>query len=212
MYTLFRIDPSRGSKVLVEVLGCDCFSAYLKYMREFSIEVQFCLPHRIRDVKFLTTWPEAATRVYAERVLEKLRELFGVIHRREAMTAEEFQRSLERARGELIAVAERAPAGSKAQNLAKRFRLHGDAYLRFITTPGIGPTNNVAEQAMRFVTIDRRITQGTRSDRSRRWCERIGTVIATCAQQGRSAFESLRDAISAYLRNQPIPSLVPDGP
>ena len=220
LYTLFRIDPSRGSGVLVEmlgkefdgVLGCDYFSAYRKYMKEFSIEVQFCLAHLIRDVKFLTTWPDPATRTYGEQVLDGLRKLFGVIHRREAMTAEEFQRSLERARGELIAVAERAPPGSKAQNLAKRFRLHGDAYFRFITTPGIEPTNNLAEQAMRFVAIDRHITQGTRSERGRRWCERIWTVIATCAQQGRSAFEYLREAISAYLRNQPIPPLVPAGP
>jgi transposase len=43
-YTLFRIDKSRGSQVLVEVLGtefngvlgCDYFGAYRKYMRKFG--------------------------------------------------------------------------------------------------------------------------------------------------------------------------------
>jgi len=59
---------------------------------------------------------------------------------------------------------------------------NGEAYFRFITTPGIDPTNNLAEQAIRFVVIDRHITQGTRSEKGRRWCERIWTVIATCAQ------------------------------
>lgn len=34
-----------------------------------------------------------------------------------------------------------------------------ESYFRFITTPGIEPTNNLAEQAIRFVVIDRRITQ-----------------------------------------------------
>ena len=42
LYTLFRIDKSRGSQLLVEglgeefngVLGCDSFSAYRKYIRE----------------------------------------------------------------------------------------------------------------------------------------------------------------------------------
>ena len=65
LYTLFRIDRSRGSKVLVEVLGeefngvlgCDYFSAYRKYMREFDVLVQFCMAHLIRDVKFLLTLP-----------------------------------------------------------------------------------------------------------------------------------------------------------
>jgi len=42
------------------VLGCDYFSAYHKYMKDFSIAVQFCLAHLIRDVKFLTTLPTAS--------------------------------------------------------------------------------------------------------------------------------------------------------
>ena len=39
------------------------------------------------------------------------------------------------------------------------------SYFRFITTAGVDPTNNLAEQAIRFVVIDRLITQGTRSER-----------------------------------------------
>jgi len=85
---------------------------------------------------------------------------------------------------------------------------HGDAYFRFMTTPGVAPTNNLAEQAVRFVVIDRRITQGTRSERGRQWSERIWTVIATCTQQGRSVFDYLRDAITAHFNGRPIPALI----
>ena len=220
LYTLFKIDSSRGSDVLIEmlgkefngVLGCDYFSAYRKYMREFSVEVQFCLAHLIREVKFLIGLPDRLTRVYGERVLEALRQLFRVIHRRETMTPTGFRRALEKARGEVIAAATWAPRRTQPQNLAKRFRLHGDAYFRFITTPGVEPTNNLAEQAIRFVVIDRRITQGTRSPRGRQWCERIWTAIATCTQQGRSVFEYLHEAITAHFQGQPIPSLLPARP
>lgn len=56
LYTLFRIDPSRGGDVLIAVLGaefdgvigCDYFSAYRRYMRECGVVVQFCLAHTIR--------------------------------------------------------------------------------------------------------------------------------------------------------------------
>ena len=99
-----------------------------------------------------------------------------------------------------------------ATNLAERFRKHGEACFRFITTPGIGPTNNLAEQAIRFVVIDRRITQGTRSEKGRRWCERIRTVIATCAQQGREVLHFLSDSVEAHLSGGLPPSLVPSGP
>jgi transposase len=220
-YTLFRIDKSRGSKVLVEVLGtefngvlgCDYFSAYRKYMRKFGVLVQFCMAHLIRDVKFLLTLPGGEDQAYGGRVRNALRELFAVIHRREHMSAAEFRKALEVARGwVMLAATTRVPDTKHARNLAQRFRQHGKAYFRFITTPGIEPTNNLAEQAMRFVVIDRRITQGTRSETGRRWCERIWTVIATCAQQARSAFQFLLDTVQAHLSNTVPPSLLPSGP
>lgn len=221
LYTMFRIDKSRGSKVLVEVLGeefqgvlgCDYFSAYRKYMRECDVLVQFCLAHLIRDVKFLLTLPGREDRAYGQRVRDALRDLFGIIHRREKMTAPGFQKALEAARDQVLSVATtRVPKGNHAQNLAKRFRENGEAYFRFITTPGIDPTNNLAEQAIRFVVIDRHITQGTRSEKGRRWCERIWTVIATCAQQGREVFQFLFDSVQAHFCGTSPPSLMPSGP
>jgi transposase len=218
LYTLFRIDKSRGSKVLVEVLGeefqgvlgCDYFGAYRKYMRECDVLVQFCLAHLIRDVKFLLTLPAREDQAYGQRVRDALRELFAVIHRREKLSAASFQKALEVARDQVLSVATtRVPKGNHAQNLAKRFRDNGEAYFRFITTPGVDPTNNLAEQAIRFVVIDRHITQGTRSEKGRRWCERIWTVIATCAQQGRAVFQFLLDSVQAHLCGVPPPSLLP---
>jgi transposase len=221
LYTLFRIDKSRGSKVLVEVLGtefngvlgCDYFSAYRKYMRKFGVLVQFCMAHLIRDVKFLLTLPGREDRAYAERLREALRRLFAVIHRREKMTAAGFKRALEAARQQVLKAGTTCVPDTKhSQNLANRFRKHGAAYFRFVTTPGVEPTNNLAEQAIRFVVIDRRITQGTRSEKGRRWCERIWTVIATCAQQSRAAFQFLLDSVQAHFSGASPPSLLPSDP
>jgi transposase len=73
----------------------------------------------------------------------------------------------------------------------------------------VQPTNNLAEQAIRFVVIDRRITQGTRGEGGRNWCERIWTVIASCAEQGRSVFAYLHEAVQAYFQKTAAPSLLP---
>jgi hypothetical protein len=144
---------------------------------------------------------------------DALRNLFGVIHRREKMSAAGFQKALEAAREQVLkAATTRVPDTKQARNLAKRFRDNGEAYFRFITTPGIDPTNNLAEQAIRFVVIDRHITQGTRSEKGRRWCERIWTVIATCAQQGRAVFQFLLDSIQSHLYGTSPPSLLSSGP
>ena len=219
LFTLFKIDASRGSEVLVRmlgtefngILGCDYFSAYRKYMKDFSVLVQFCLAHFLRDVRFLVEHPNTRNQAYGQRVLERLRALFAVIHRRDQYSKTGFQTALQNAGDELWAeIVWHVPNTSEANNLAKRFEKHGESYLRFITTPGIEPTNNLAEQAIRFVVIDRKVTQGTRSTTGQRWLERIWTVIATCTQTGRNVFTFLQESLAAYFTDQPPPDLLPD--
>jgi transposase len=219
LYTIYKIDAQRSADVLLDllgqdftgVIGCDYFSAYRRYMRVVGVEVQFCLAHLIRDVKFLTTLPDARERAYGERLRQALADLFAVIHRREELSAAAFARELQTARDwVLYRGLNEVPPTRHAQNMAKRFRSHGAAYFTFVTTPGVEPTNNLAEQAIRFVVIDRHITQGTRSEAGRQWCERIWTVMASCAQQGRSAYAFLQEAIVNWFHGQDAPSLLPD--
>jgi hypothetical protein len=228
MYVLFKIDKSRGSKVLIDVLGkefngvlgCDYFSAYRKYMSDFDVTIQFCIAHLIRDIRFLTTMPDLETKAYGKRLLDEVRNMFKVIHERDDMSAEEFTDALETAKSKIMTTALKDVPSQldktgkeikrEAQNIATRFRKHGKEYFEFITTPEIDPTNNVAEQAVRFIVIDRHVTQGTRSLKGRKSSERIWTVIATCTLQGRSAFNFILQAVNAYFNNDPAPSLVPD--
>ena len=230
LYVLFRIDKSRGSQVLIEVLGkefdgtlgCDYFSAYRKFMKDFHVAVQFCIAHLIRDIKFLTTLPDAPTRAYGEKLLDAVKGLFKVIHQHDTLAPGDFRAALEQAKAQMIHIGiEEAPSlldeegkeqKREAQNIAERFRKHATAYFQFITTPGMDPTNNVAEQAIRFIVIDRHVTQGTRSAKGRRANERLWTVIATCALQGRSAFEFILHAVQAYFQDSTPPSLLPDPP
>lgn len=221
LYTLFRIDKSRGSKVLIDVLGeefngvlgCDYFGAYRKYMRNFSVTVQFCLAHLIRDIRFLATIPDPPTRAWGGHLAELCRDLFGIIHRREEMSHTAFRRALAEQRNLILSEAlADVPDSKEARAMARRLRLHGDAYFRFITTPGVAPTNNIAEQAIRFVVIDRRVTQGTRSEAGRRWCERIWTTMATCAIHKQSPFVFILNSVNAHLSGKIFPSLLPSPP
>jgi transposase len=228
LYVLFKIDKSRGSKVLLEVLGnefhgvlgCDYFSAYRKYMKDCSITLQFCLAHLIRDLRYLIGLPDRATQAYGKKLLAQVKILFQIIHNQDEMTPNEFQEALANAKQSILDVAlHEAPSRldqngneekTEAQNIRKRFLKHGKEYFTFITTPGMDPTNNIAEQAIRFIVIDRRITQGTRSLQGRISCERIWTVIATCALQGRSAYTFILQAVHAYFQKKLAPSLMPD--
>jgi transposase len=216
-YTLFKIADSRGSKVLIDVLGedfsgvigCDYFSAYRKYMKDFDVMVQFCIAHLIRELKYLAGLTDKATADYGQKLLDAMRDMFSIFHKAEELTASDFAKSMEESRKAFLDIAlTDVPESRQTQNLANRFRTHGEAYFRFITTPGVEPTNNLAEQAIRFVVIDRYITQGTRSEKGRLWSERIWTVLATCTSQGRNAFDFICQSIQAHFSDQPFPSLL----
>jgi len=205
-------------KFIRDVLGCDYFSSYRSYLQRFDATIQFCIAHLIRDIRFLTTLPDPESQGYGHRLLDAVRELFKVIHHREAFSARSFREALESAKQQILhAATTEIPScldkdGKElkrhAQNMADRFRKHGEAYFTFITPPGVDPTNNSAEQAIRFIVIDRLVTQGTRSLEGRTTCERLWTVIATCQLQGRSAFDFILKAVHAYYRRQPCPSLL----
>jgi len=217
-FTVFHIDLSRGSQVLKDVLGetfggvigCDYFSAYRKYMADTGTLVQFCLAHVIREIRFLAEHGSKWVAAWAKKLLGWLQKLFETLHRCDQLTEAGFARSMDRIRRNFLKAARRPPPYSEAQPLAKRFqnKKMAEAYFTFLTAPNVEPTNNRTERALRPIVIDRRITQGTRSRRGRRWCERAWTVLATCRDQGRSAFEFMHDAVLAHFTHQPAPSLL----
>jgi hypothetical protein len=223
-FVVFKIDPSRGSEVLRRILGtdfegilgCDYYSAYRKYARQCSVLVQFCLAHLIRDVKYLCEYPDSQVEAYGRGLLKGLQALFWTLHRQGVLSPGAFESELHQAHDQIWNAAI-PPSGSHPTgyhrlicNMAERFYKHGEAYFQFITNPTIDPTNNVAEQALRFVVIDRQVTQGTRSPRGQRICERLWTVMATCALHRRSSFEWMCRAITACFKAKPAPSLIPD--
>jgi transposase len=217
-FTVFHIDPSRGSEVLRAVLGetfggvigCDYFSAYHKYMADSGATLQFCMAHLIRDIRFLAEQPNAAIARWGAKLLNWMRKLFHALHRKDEWTPEKFVQRMDAIRRGFLQQVRHPPSWREARTLAARFRgRDAENYFTFLTQPGVEPTNNLTEQAIRHVVIDRRVTQGTRGDDGMRWCERAWTVLATCAQQGRRAFQFLHDALLAHFNQQPPPSLLP---
>ena len=79
----------------------------------------------------------------------------------------------------------------------------------FVDEPGVEPTNNAAERALRPAVLWRKGSYGTQSDTGSHFVERLLTVAATCRQQGRPVLAYLIDVCTATQRGLPAPSLVP---
>ena len=80
----------------------------------------------------------------------------------------------------------------------------------FASVPGVEPTNNAAERAVRHAVCWRKTSYGTASERGSRFVERILTVVASCRSQGRDVMELLTRAITAHQNQSQKPSLLPE--
>ena len=79
----------------------------------------------------------------------------------------------------------------------------------FVRVPGVEPTNNAAERALRRGVLWRKGSFGSHSTAGSRFAERMLSVAATLKQQRRNVVDYVTQACEAALRGQAAPSLLP---
>ena len=222
VFCCFVIERNRSGAVLRELLGeefagvihADYYGVYRQYGKKFLVLIQYCLAHLIRDIRFMAEYGDPIVRDYGEEMLERVRQLFHLWHEQNRNPGAGLEGALREAQRDLQEMAVSPPEGAAAhvliENMARRFRENGDAYFLFLYVPGVNPTNNLAEQILRFIAMARSKTQGTRGVNGRGFCERLWSLKATCEMQGKSLFEFLVLAVEAYLSGTPAPSLLPE--
>ena len=75
--------------------------------------------------------------------------------------------------------------------------------------PGVEPTNNTAEQALRSIVLKRKISGPTRSRRGNEFLACGFNAYETCRRQGHDLIEYLHGAIVAWIDKTAPPSLMP---
>jgi transposase len=213
----YRIDPTRSQAAAKELLGEDFGSfvitdRYAGYHWLDVLQHQLCWCHAIRQFVGVSERPGAAGRL-GHQLLKAAREVIRChreylqdghdldwLHAQLAPIREQIQTLLEQgARG-------RHP---KTQRFCAGLLDEYDAMWTFCDVPGISPTNNAAERALRHGVLLRKIQLGAQSQKGNRWIERICSTRETCRLQGRSVLGYLQDAATAAQHRQPIPSLTP---
>jgi transposase len=214
--TIFQIHASRGGAVARALLGAgwagivgsDRGTMYSWLERDRR---QVCWAHLKRDFQKLVDWGPGPRPVGA-RLLTIETQVFR--HWRRFRSGELDRAGLEAAlapiQAEMASVLEAgATAGHPvAQSLCRALLRLGPALWTFVTTPGVEPTNNAAEQALRPAVLWRKGSFGTHSPAGSRFVERILTVTASCRQQRRPLLEFLVAAIAAHRTGAPPPSLM----
>jgi len=134
----------------------------------------------------------------------------AVIHRREDLSEGDFQSQLEAARAQVLRLGTHDVPGRRgpASTWPSGSRRMGRAISDSLRLPVCATDEQSAEQAIRFVVIDRLITQGPGASEAtlvRTDLDGAGDVH----QQGRSVFAYLEAAVSAWFQGDESPSLLP---
>jgi transposase len=218
--TVFTLAPSRGRGVIQGLLG-ERFAGYLisdrwsAYTWIDPTRRQVCWAHLKRDFQKLVDYGGPG-RAIGQDALRLLGGLFGAWADLRADPAQRprFVRRARQYQWRLRRVLETGQqcGCDKTANFCTALLKLWPALWTFVTVPGIEPTNNAAEQAIRPAVLWRKGSFGTQSAGGSRFVTRVLSVTATCRQQDRSLLAYLTAVCTAAQAGHPIPSLLPMPP
>lgn len=218
LVTVFLIHARRNTEAARHLIGdsralvlvSDRWSAY----KDWPIEQrQLCWAHLLREFTAFTERGGAAARL-GRALLTDADTLFARWHRVRdgTLSRPRFWRQMRPLRRRVerrLRHGVRCPDGKTAATCRDLVQLKM-ALWTFIDIPGVEPTNNAAERALRPAVLWRKGSFGTHSAAGSRFAERMLTVATTLKQQGRHIVDYVAQASAASLHGQPPPSLLPD--
>jgi transposase len=196
--TFFVIRKSRGMKVLMEVLTrkftgiivCDGWKSYAGFTRR----LQRCWAHLLRESKDLAEKIEEAVPLH-----EALKKLYKELN--DALENDpppEVRRELwQMARATLKQLITKECVNEKARKFIGKISNGFEYWFTFVIHPGVEPTNNRAERALREHVVLRKILGTLRNEKGTSIHERIMTMLATWGQMGLDSLQMLRASLTS---------------
>jgi transposase len=215
--TVFVVRRSRSAKVAQELLGeqfwgylvTDRWSAYTWYP---TWRRQLCWAHLLRDIEAMLE-RGGRSREIGEALRAQTHQMFHWWHRvRDGTLAHASFASYVRPiqhEVERLLEAGQACEVPKTAGMCREILKRRQALWTFVRHPGVEPTNNAAERAIRPGVLWRKGSFGTQSAEGSRFVEAMMTVVATLKQQHRPVLDYLTAACEAALRGEFAPSLLP---
>ena len=226
LVSFFEVALSRSQATAKQLIGetfqgiviSDRYSAY--YWIELD-QWQLCWAHLKRDLQAMAE-RSGVSKEIGNSLLRRERRLFQWWHRVRDGTLSHstfidcvnrlragFKAELEEAAALPIAKGEKTPLAKTVRTCRKLLKVE-PALWTFVYNPGIEPTNNEAERALRPAVIWRRTSFGSQSQAGSQFVARMLTVTASLKAQNRNVLDFLTQACRAARLKLPTPSLIPE--
>jgi len=196
--TVYKILPGRGWEQAVELVspayaGCLEHDGWAVYGRFVNALHQSCLNHllgRCREMILISSPAAARFPQAVKGLLEKslrLRDRYqeGEISQHGLWTA------AGRIQAQLGRLLDRNWRTEATRRLAKHLCQQEPHLFTFLHCPGAEATNNRAERALRPAVIARKVWGGNRTANGARTQQILASVLVSCQQQGKDAFDRI---------------------
>jgi transposase len=194
--TLFVIRKSRGKNVLDEILGknfeghmgCDGWKSY----SNFTNRLQRCWAHLLREAEWLSERCEEGKRLYLA-----LKRLFVDLTGSLVGDPPLSVRRRLKVKGErrLRYWLNKQYKSDEAKRFVGKVRNGFDHWFTFVMVPGLEPTNNRAERALKEPVVQRKIIGTFRNGKGTQIYETMMTLLATWKQQGLNPYNAMADSL-----------------
>jgi transposase len=215
-FTVFAIRATREATALVELLTAEfagvvtCDRAKMYWC---AGRLQWCWAHLKRDFQGLIDGGDGQAKRLGYDLRRSANKLFvhWADYRAGTISRAAFVRRLAPVRREVERLLLRgADSGNRSiVGMCRELYDHRDWLWSFVRVKGVEPTNNASERALRHAVIWRKLSFGTQSADGSRFVETMLTVIETCRQQNKSAFNFVTEALQAHFARKRAPSLLP---
>lgn len=183
--TVYRIEHSRGSNVVLETLGddfsgmliSDCLASYnlIAYRKHKCIahhlkalsEHRQALEQRGLPSDYLTLWKL------------HLQDVIDTWHNRDRLTASQWEQKVEQLQRGVDRLLSRSPPEGEEVRFRDRLRKQHEHLLGCLSEPAAEPTNNRAERDLRPAVINRKLSCGNRTVPGKHAWEILRSIVVT---------------------------------
>jgi transposase len=211
---VYRIDRNRSAAAFRRLIGQDTWAAPAVTDRYAVYSAfknhQYCLAHLIREFKAYgeREGPDKAIGLALEQELRQSCRIHREYREGKIPLAQRNRRLRVRKRRVEYWLDDGLANGTEA--LAKICGVLLEDFEKlwtFTRISGMEPTNNMAERDLRKLVIWRRKSYGTRSDRGKKFVERVTTVAQTIRKQSGNVLRFVQQAVECFY-SQTLPPLI----
>jgi len=201
---LFIFNTKRGGEIVKEtlgtqfkgLLGCDGWSTYAVFSKDFGVLLQRCWAHALREVKHECFSGKLNTHIKLKGAYDSLCNIFTKVKdSRKLKNEQDRKKKYDELILELNQWIQMYSSYTKLKKVVNKIKNGKEFWFTCVLYPEIEPTNNRAERGLRSWVVMRKIIGCLRSEQGEKTTQTLLSLFQTWDLQGLNHYTQLRSLL-----------------